>query len=257
MTDRVSAWHPPVPALREAYHANFDHAYPVHTHDDWTVLLVDRGVVAYALDGVEHHAGPAALSLLPPGVPHDGRPATAGENYRKRVLYFEADWLPGWAGGAAAGDPTLRDAGTLRVVHAMHAALAAPGDLMAAEQDAIILRERILRHLDRPAHAARDTPLARRLRELLDSRYTEPLTITAIAAELAVHPSHLVRVFTQSYGIPPHQYLVSRRVDHARRLLVDGHRPADVAARAGFHDQSHLTRHFRRILGTTPSSFAA
>jgi AraC-like DNA-binding protein len=128
---------------------------------------------------------------------------------------------------------------------------------MAAEHDALVLRERIVRHLGGPVHAARETPLARRVRDLLDARYAESLTITAIAAELDVHPSHLVRVFTQTYGIPPHRYLVSRRVDHARRLLVDGHRPADVAARTGFHDQSHLTRHFRRILGATPSAFAA
>lgn len=257
MTDRVSAWHPPVPALREAYHASFDHAYPLHTHDDWTVLLVDSGAVAYALDGAEHHASPGALTLLPPGIPHDGRPAAAGASYRKRVLYFEAGWLPGWTPDAAADAPTLHDPATLRIVQAMHDALAAPGDLLAAEHDAIALREQILRHLGRPTPTVRDTPLARRLRELLDGRYAEPLTITALASELDVHPSHLVRVFTQSYGIPPHRYLVSRRVDHARRLLVDGHRPAEVAARTGFHDQSHLTRHFRRILGTTPSAFAA
>ncbi|KJL18067.1 transcriptional activator FtrA [Microbacterium foliorum] len=71
-----------------------------------------------------------------------------------------------------------------------------------------------------------------------------------------VHPSHLTRAFTQSYGLAPHQYVLSRRIDLARRMLVEGASPASAAAHAGFFDQAHLTRHFRRVLGTTPGAFA-
>nr|WP_310206490.1 helix-turn-helix domain-containing protein [Paenarthrobacter nitroguajacolicus] len=46
-------------------------------------------------------------------------------------------------------------------------------------------------------------------------------------------------------------------MDRARRLLLDGRPAAEAAVEAGFHDQSHLTRHFRRVLGTTPGAFAA
>jgi AraC-like DNA-binding protein len=57
--------------------------------------------------------------------------------------------------------------------------------------------------------------------------------------------------------MPPHRYVTGRRVDLARRLLVAGSRPAEAAASAGFHDQAHLTRHFRAFLGTTPAAFVA
>ena len=59
-----------------------------------------------------------------------------------------------------------------------------------------------------------------------------------------------------AFGIAPHQYLTSRRVDRARRLLLDGRPPGEVAALTGFHDQSHLTRHFRRLVGVTPGRYA-
>ena len=98
--------------------------------------------------------------------------------------------------------------------------------------------------------------LARFVRERLDAAGAEPPTLEDLARELDVHPSQVVRAFHRAYGLPPHRYLTSRRVDLARSLLVEGHRPEAVAAQAGFHDQAHLTRHFRRVLGTIPARFA-
>ncbi|MGO4144240.1 helix-turn-helix transcriptional regulator [Paenarthrobacter sp. YAF11_1] len=104
---------------------------------------------------------------------------------------------------------------------------------------------------------SRDASVARQLREMLDDRLFESFTIAEAAQLLGAHPSHLVRAFSKAYGIAPYRYVTGRRVDRARRLLLDG-RPASVAAvEAGFHDQSHLTRHFRRVLGTTPGAFTA
>jgi len=56
--------------------------------------------------------------------------------------------------------------------------------------------------------------------------------------------------------MPPHRYLTGRRVDLARRYLLDGRPAAEVATLAGFYDQSHLNRHFKKVLGVTPTSFA-
>lgn len=256
MRDHVRAWHPDVPLLREVYHANLDHAYPVHAHDDWAVMLIDSGAVTYALDGAEHHAVRSALTLLPPGIPHDGRSAVRGDRYRKRVLYVRSDWLPEGVADRVARRPTLADAVALDATRRIHAAVRHPGEAMAAEHALLAVRESVLAHTGRSAPTLRDAPLARRLRGLLDDRFAESFTIAAAAQELGTHPSHLVRVFSHTYGIAPHRYLVARRVDAARRLLIDGGRPADVAARTGFHDQAHLTRHFRRVLGVTPALFA-
>ncbi|MET0931390.1 MAG: helix-turn-helix domain-containing protein [Aeromicrobium sp.] len=56
--------------------------------------------------------------------------------------------------------------------------------------------------------------------------------------------------------LPPHRYVTSRRVDRARRLLLDGMPAAGVAVAVGFHDQAHLTGHFCRMLGVTPVAYA-
>lgn len=256
MIERVRAWHPDVPFVREVYHASFDHAYPLHAHDDWAVMLVDRGAVTYDLDGAAHRAAPGALTLLPPGIPHDGRSAVAGAGYRKQVLYLRRDWLPGDTADRVARRPTVTQALAESATRRVHVALRHPGDEMAAEQWLLTVREVVLAHTGTAPVPVRDAPLARRLRALLDDRYTESVTIAAAADALGAHPSHLVREFSRAYGMPPHRYLVARRVDAARRLLVEGCRPAEVAVRTGFHDQAHLTRHFRRVWGVTPGAFA-
>jgi AraC-like DNA-binding protein len=101
------------------------------------------------------------------------------------------------------------------------------------------------------------SPWHTKLREMLDDRLFESFTIAEGARILDVHPSHLVRAFSKAYGIAPYRYVTGRRVDRARRLLLDGTPASEAAVEAGFHDQAHLTRHFRRVLGTTPGAFAA
>ncbi|WP_231558368.1 helix-turn-helix domain-containing protein [Modestobacter caceresii] len=62
--------------------------------------------------------------------------------------------------------------------------------------------------------------------------------------------------FPRRHGLPPHRYLTGRRVDLARRLLLEVLSAAEVASTVGFTDQSHLTRHFRRMIATTPAAYA-
>jgi transcriptional regulator GlxA family with amidase domain len=62
-------------------------------------------------------------------------------------------------------------------------------------------------------------------------------------------------VFKREVGVPPHAYQVQMRVRRARRLMLTGMAPADVAISVGFYDQAHLNRHFKRIVGMTPGDY--
>ncbi len=84
----------------------------------------------------------------------------------------------------------------------------------------------------------------------------EGLSLRAAALRLHSHHAHLVRAFSREFDMAPHQYLTGRRVDLARRLLLDGMRAPDAATAAGFYDQSHLSRHFKRVVGTSPGRYA-
>lgn len=249
--------------VAEVLHAHFPrHAYPSHTHDTWTLLLVDSGTVAYDLERHHHGALGDRVTLLPPHVPHDGRSVEA-TGFRKRVVYLEEDAIDVRLVGAAVDHPGWAEAGLRAQVHALHGALARPGEDVDAGFEAEVrlalvvdaLQQRLTGTTEPPV-VRRDRPLAHRLRDLLDARVADGVTLPEAARVLGAHPTHLVRAFSGEFGIPPHRYLTGRRLDRARRLLLAGERPADVAAAVGFHDQSHLTRHFRRLLGVTPAAYA-
>lgn len=253
MGPEITAWRPNVPGIHEVFHARFTtHAYPSHTHDAWTLLIVDAGMVRYDLDRHEHGALRSQVTLLPPGVPHDGR-SVRPEGFRKRVLYLASDTLTGI--GAAVDHPSLDDPLLRHRIHQLHQSLRTE-DLEAQTRFALI-RERLRRHLRLPA----SPPPARRsvaqsLRDLLDARLPHPPTLDEAAAELDVHPVSLVRAFGREFGIPPHRYVTGRRLELARRHLLAGHPPATAATMAGFYDQAHLTRHFTRLLGVGPAGYA-
>jgi AraC-like DNA-binding protein len=254
----ITAWRPAVPGVNEVLHARFtDHAYPMHTHDSWTLLIVDDGAVRYDLDRHEHGALSTVVTLLPPGVPHNGAAATA-EGFRKRVLYLASAQLDTELIGRAVDRPEFTDPRLRLAVDRLHTTLLRPGEELAAESGLALICAQLRQRLrcDQSPAPPRDAVLAGRLRELLDARYTVGLSLQEASAVLYSHPAHLVRVFSREYGLSPHQYLTGRRVDLARRLLLSGMPTSEVITRTGFYDQSHLSRHFRRILGISPGRFA-
>jgi AraC-like DNA-binding protein len=249
-----------LPGVREVFHARFvDHAYPAHAHGTWTLFIVDDGAIRYDLDRRPHGSDPSMVTLLPPNVVHDGRPATS-QGFRKRVLYLEGCVFDEQLIGSAVDRPIIPDVSLRRRISAVHDLLDCADDAFEAESHLAFVIERVRRHLrDRSDNHewGRSGPLAEQLRALLDAYVVETLTLAAAGHLLGASPAHLVRSFTQTFGLAPHAYRLGRRIEIARQRLLDGQPPADVAVSIGFCDQSHFTRHFKRHVGTTPGRYAA
>ena len=109
--------------------------------------------------------------------------------------------------------------------------------------------------VDPPANRGGLAPArANRICEYIESHLQENIALEVLAeiAQLSVH--HFARAFRQSLGVPPHNYIVLRRVEHAQQMLRNTDLPlSEIAIEAGFTDQSHLARHFRTITGVSPS----
>ncbi len=252
----ITAWHPSVAGIQEVFHAHFtSHAYPSHTHDAWTLLIVDYGVVRYDLDRHDHGATGDAVTLLPPGVPHDGR-SVRPEGFRKRVLYLDRTVLDDTLVGPAVDHPSLPDPLLRTRIHQLHQVLSRRTEDLEAAGRLAFVAERLAGHLRPGTPPPPHRPgLARGLRDLIDARLPAAVTLDEAAAVLDAHPTSLVRAFSREFGIPPHRYVTGRRLEIARGHLLDGHPPASAATLAGFYDQAHLTRHFTRLLGVGPARY--
>jgi AraC family transcriptional regulator len=156
--------------------------------------------------------------------------------------------------------PELRSA--MLAVDAELRAGGGAGPLMA-ESLATILTVHLIRHTTGahrlPASAGGVLP-HRKLRTVVEyimENLEGTPTLEQMAAVAHLSPYHFARQFKASTGLAPHQYLISRRIERAQHLLrADGELGlAEVALRVGFSDQSHFSRHFKRILGVTPRQF--
>jgi len=151
---------------------------------------------------------------------------------------------------------------TIRAIGAELETGAAGGRLLA-ESLGNVLAVHLIRHFvptERAAMRPRGglpKPKLRAALEYIEAHLDSELTLDDLAAVAHLSPFHFARLFKSSTGLPPHQYVIARRVERAKQLMRGGDdlSLAQVAARAGFSDQGHFTRHFKRLVGVTPKRF--
>ena len=128
--------------------------------------------------------------------------------------------------------------------------------LVAALALQIVQQAGVTQHHVEPARGGLAPVVRRRVLELMDAQSDRQLTLDVLAREAGLSLTHFARAFKESVGRAPHQHLMTLRLERARRLLeAPDAALSDVAARAGFADQSHFTRLFKRQFGITPGAF--
>ncbi len=130
-----------------------------------------------------------------------------------------------------------------------------PGGALYAESLGLALAAHLVRRYATtpPTRQALSKPQLRRVLDFIESHLDRDLSLAALAEIAGVSPSHFKTLFRQSLGMPVHQYVVRRRVEQAKSLLLSGELPmSEVALNAGFAHQSHMATCMRRVLGVSP-----
>lgn len=192
-----------------------------------------------------------------PGESHENRFQRTGA--RLLVLEFEPDYLSGLA---RQGIETSRQNVQISP-HCMQLAARLertldrtdPVSALCAEGLALELLSEALRpYATEPERRSGDWLV--RVHEMLHDRYREHLSLTGIAGEVQVHPVHLARAFRKRYTYPIGDFIRKLRVEAACSELLESDAPiAEIAARTGFTDQSHLSRVMKRHAGISPAEF--
>ncbi|MFI6820328.1 AraC family transcriptional regulator [Micromonospora sp. NPDC050187] len=236
-------------------------AFSPHRHDRYAVGVTLAGVQTFRYRAEQHHCLPGEWHVLHPDEPHDGAGGT-DEGFGYRIVYLDPAVVRAALDGDPlpfVADPVIRPVGVPRVLADALAHLDEPLDEVGAVEVGTAIAD-LLRAHAAPAWGRRrslDLAAVARVRALL----TEEPTVRHRAGDLELVAGldrwSVARQFRVAYGTSPTRYRTSRQLDLARGLIRAGVPLPDVAVRAGFADQAHLTRMFRRAYGLTPAVWSA
>ncbi|MQT11534.1 AraC family transcriptional regulator [Segnochrobactrum spirostomi] len=271
--DRARFFRAPRQDSLECLAATFrTHVYAPHTHDTFVVGIIEAGCETFHLRGTKHYAEAGMLCFVEPGEVHDGAPHDKG--YAYRMSYPSADFLAAVAaelgerpvrGGISFRGPCVRDPELVARFGAAHrAAEAAASALETDEALHAVFSAALARHAVLPAAGTSPSlaaprepgPVARAI-AFLDGHYEDDVDLATLAGIAGIPRTRLIRAMRRETGLTPHAWLTDRRVRAARAFLTAGFAPAEVAARCGFYDQSHLNRAFKARTGVSPGAFRA
>jgi AraC family transcriptional regulator len=246
---------------------------PALTHHRLFLFIRPPEELDLLCEGLKRHVPPPAgsISVVPAGTP--GRWRWSGRLDALQT-YLEPGLVARVAAEAFGLDParlTVPPLDGLDLPQLRAAMLAVDAELtaggaggpLAAESLANVLAVHLIRHLlapRRPTPRRYGTLPRGRLRAVVayvEDHLDAGPTLGQLAAVARLSPYYFARQFERATGLPPHQYVILRRVERAKQLLQTGgdFSLAEVAAHSGFSDQSQFSRHFKRIIGVTPGQF--
>lgn len=238
-----------------------------HTHEDFPVGVIEEGALGFDYRGESVIAPQGSINLANPGEPHNGH-ALRDSGWTYRMFYLDIEVMrriaseikdvpadiPFFTSGVLH-DPAL--AAELRDLHEL-CELGGAGRLELETRLLCTFSKLIIRHADShptPRRIGAEPQAIHRAKTYIDAHYREDIALCALSNAAFLSPFHLARVFQQETGLPPHVYLIQRRIAHAKELLLQGWSLTEVAYELGFVDQSHFHRHFKRIVGMTPGEY--
>lgn len=239
-----------------------------HTHEGVAIGVIEDGAERFWYHGTNHVATRGSVVVFNPGEVHTGEGANE-RGWTFRIFYMDARLLQR-ASSQAAGrpkdipffrDPIIRDPHLVKLLHSLHITLELKTSSLERESLFIwTFSQLVERHADdrpsvRPVGSARLE--VQQIRKYLEDRYQQNVSLGELTRLVNMNPYALIRAFRAEVGMPPHAFLNQIRINRARHLLRCGGSLADAAFSTGFVDQSHFTRHFKKLVGVTPGNYRA
>lgn len=252
----------------ELLRANYlKQTFPRHTHEQYAIGVIEWGALGFYYRGENVVAPQGQINLCIPGEVHTGQAAT-DNGWSYRMFYFDPELLQQIA-CEIAGQPreipffrtgVIDDPELAARIRRLHMLMEQQNVPLLEQETALLwtLGQMVVRYSDDPPvlqKMKREKTAVFRAKQYIQTHYTLNFSIEDLAQAVHLSPYHTIHVFREEIGLPPHTYLRQIRIHKAKELLSAGLPIADVAQAAGFTDQSHLNRWFKRLWGITPGQY--
>lgn len=239
-------------------------SFKPHFHDTYALILVESGVADYSYKQKEYVVSPNKLLILNPYEVHTGRSLGDGV-WNFRSMYLPQDLVR-----------TNCDVTEQKLPQFLKQIVDHP-ELLARYQ---LLHHELLNHpitLEQESRLSlllsdlsqwagidikkqqkdKYSTIAERMKDYIHEYYSDNIQLDDLMDITGLSRFHLIKVFREQYGLPPHQFLNNLRIEKAKQLLGKGLGSTEVAFTVGFFDQSHFIKHFKKIVGVTPKAYAS
>jgi AraC family transcriptional regulator len=229
---------------------------PNHAHELSHFCFVLSGSYNETIAGKRFERGPAALVYYPPDVSHAEEHFNYGRHFLVEIDFTGLEKVREY--GAGLSEPVLlRGESSLWLAARMYREFRERDGFSPLALESISTELLIAASRQQARKADRKPPAwLERVKDYLRSTFSEPPALDELAKAVGVHPTHLARVFRKFERCTVGDYVREVRVEYARRrMLVSDDPLVEIALAAGFADQTHFTRTFKRLTGMTPGEF--
>jgi AraC family transcriptional regulator len=229
---------------------------PTHAHELSHFCFVLAGNYREKMAGRNFERSPSALVYYPPDVSHAEEHFTHGRHFLVEIDFQGLEKLTDY--GARLSEPVLLGSdSSLWLAARMYREFSDRDEFSALVLESISTELLIAasRQFMRRAER-RPPPWLKTIKEFLRENFSEPPTLNDLAKAVEIHPTHLARVFRQFERCTVGDYIREVRINYARQRMLSSNEPfVEIALAAGFADQTHFTRSFKRSTGMTPTEF--
>ncbi|QDZ91553.1 AraC family transcriptional regulator [Shewanella decolorationis] len=237
-----------------------------HTHEGYTVGVIETGAQRFYRTGGNHVAPKHSIILVNADEVHNGCSATE-DGWSYRAMYpVPAQFanitqeLTATRGAPYFPQPVVQDPELAELLRLTFSTLDTSDNRLLRESLVYSsLTQLMARHgRNYPSEhvGANAKPALALVKSFIDDHPAADISLEELATLAGLSPYYLLRQFQRCYGLPPHAYQTQARVRLAKQKIGLGIKLLDVAMECGFHDQSHLNRHFKKTVGITPGQFA-
>ena len=262
-TGKAYSWSVPgIPGI-ECFRAEaILHSYGRHSHPTYALGVIEEGIGGNEYRGAIHRIPSGSLVVMNPDEVHTGY-AADHQALSYRMFYIETEvfsqLFPVQAKVPFFSGACIHDSAQATRLRQLHSLLETSAETLEQQTLAAQILADFTQIYGAPGvpEPARPEPqLVACVKEFLHAQFERNVSIEELAQLTQRNQSYLIRAFQREVGLPPHVYLVQLRIEQAKKLLAQGRQAAQVALEVGFADQSHFTRHFKRVVGLTPSQYA-
>ncbi|MCE0494492.1 AraC family transcriptional regulator [Vibrio salinus] len=250
----------------EMLHAKYKRQnFSRHSHEGYTIGVIEKGAQSFYRSGGNHLAPKDHIILVNADEVHTGHSATEG-GWEYKAIYPLPEQFSAVTQGIGAHssvpyfpEPVVHDPLVAQQLRLVFSTLENSDNRLLRET---LIYGALVKLMARHSRSRQDYEIKKKgqkqvliVKTFLDDFPQADVSLEELASLAGFSPYYLVRAFQKEFGLPPHAYQIQSRLRYAKKLLRAGYVISDAAQEAGFHDQSHFHRHFKRAMGITPKQF--